>query len=69
MKNSRSRTRREDADTTRPEYDFSKLMGKVVGKYYGRSDPSVFVLVADRPSREGRGAAGGGESFGGGGEP
>jgi len=42
-------------DEMRPEYDFSKLTGKVVGKYYERCDPSVFVLVADRPSREGRG--------------
>ena len=42
-------------DEMRPEYDLSKLTGKVRGKYYGRCDPSVFVLVADRPSREGRG--------------
>jgi len=53
MKNSRSRTRREDADTMRPEYDFSKAVRGITAARYAQGtnvvllDPDVAELFPD----------------------
>jgi hypothetical protein len=53
MKNSRSRKRREDEDTMRPEYDFSKAVRGVTAARYAQGanvvllDPDVAKLFPD----------------------
>jgi hypothetical protein len=53
MKNSSSRKRREDADTMRPEYDFSKAVRGVTAARYEQGtnvillDPDVAELFPD----------------------
>ncbi len=53
MKNSSSKKRREDADTMRPEYDFSKAVRGVTAARYAQGtnvvllDPDVAELFPD----------------------
>jgi len=53
MKNKRSRKRREDEDTMRPEYDFSKAVRGVTATRYAQGtnvvllDPDVAELFPD----------------------
>ena len=53
MKNSRSRKRREDEDTMRPEYDFSKAVRGVTAARYAEGtnvvllDPDVAEFFPD----------------------